>query len=108
MKHARNIDQGTDFIAGGGYKEFCEREVWARPNIYTDTSGRTPVDMIEDYISRYGTERIMFGSDWPCLNVTSRLEVLITAMANLGLSPETRKAILSGNAQRLYTHKREA
>ncbi len=48
----------------GSYHRLEAAGVFEHPNIHTDTALATP-RTIRNYISRYGTDRIFFGSDFP-------------------------------------------
>ena len=82
----------------GGYERFCSRGIWEQPNIYTDTS-TVPNEWIEDYVKRYGHERIMFGSDFPFSPPTSA--VLRDQFDRLNLSDAAKEAIAHGNVRRV-------
>ncbi len=38
--------------------------VWRRPQVYTDTAVAA-LPEIKDFIRRFGTDRLLFGSDYP-------------------------------------------
>jgi len=81
----------------GGYEALCQAGIWEMSNIYTDTSCETSPEIIMDYIGRYGSERIMFGSDFPFHDPKEQLEKI----EQLPLSEEEKAAILSLNVQKL-------
>ena len=83
-------------LLNGGYDRFCNAGVWDRPNIFADTA-LVPSQVIDEYIRRYGHERIMFGSDFPFGDPRSELGKVL----RLDLSEQQREAVLSGNIERL-------
>ncbi len=94
-----------DLIAAhlGGYHhlEEAESEVVGLP-IYIDTSwppgiGSLDPKRVRSIIERHGTDRVLFGSDWPMGNPANDIEFL----ESLGLASDDLDAILGGNAQRL-------
>jgi uncharacterized protein len=83
-------------LLNGGYERFCSSSIWQRPNIYADTA-LAPSGIIADYISNYGHERIMFGSDFPFGDPYRELQKVL----QLSLPDEQKAAIIGGNIQRL-------
>jgi hypothetical protein len=83
-------------LLNGGYESFCHHRTWDLPNIYTDTS-LVPSSIVEDYVRRYGTERIMFGSDFPFGDPRSEAKKI----QMLHLNETQKEALLSGNVTRL-------
>ena len=83
-------------LLNGGYEPFCHHRTWELPNIYTDTS-LVPSSIVEDYVRRYGTERIMFGSDFPFGDPRSEARKI----QMLQLNEKEMEALLSGNVTRL-------
>lgn len=71
------------------------------PNLYVDTSAyaahRFPSAFI-DYMTGVGSERVMFGTNWPMLTPTQCLE----GLDQVGLSWEQEQAYLSGTASRVF------
>lgn len=67
-------------MLNGGYRTIKRQGLWQRTNIYTDTALASVHDIM-DYIREYGTDRIIFGSDFPFgdpnreLNKISRLPI---------------------------------
>ena len=76
-------------LLNGGYKRLCKFRIWEKERIYTDTSLVDP-KVVEDYIKRYGYDRIMFGSDFPFglpkTQLRNILELKITAEAKEAVS----------------------
>lgn len=85
-------------LLNGGYDMFRRRDIWAMPNIYADTA-LAQANEIRDYISRYGHERIMFGSDFPFGDPVIELDKIL----RLNLTGEQRAAITCLNAARLLS-----
>jgi predicted TIM-barrel fold metal-dependent hydrolase len=85
-------------LLNGGYDMFRRRDIWAMPNIYAD-SALAQANEIKDYISRYGHERIMFGSDFPFGDPVIELDKVL----RLNLTDEQRAAITCLNAARLLS-----
>ena len=83
-------------LLNGGYEMFRRRDIWAMPNIYADTA-LAPSNDIKDYVSRYGHERIMFGSDFPFGDPVHELNKVM----RLNLTDEQRAAIIGLNAAKL-------
>jgi len=80
----------------GGYESFHRMKIWGRPHIYTDTS-LAPRDAILHYITNYGHERIMFGSDFPFGDPAAELRKIL----RLHLSDHVKEAIIGGSVRRL-------
>lgn len=96
---------GLRFIAAhfGGYQVLDEAERWAvgSPNMLLETSwpptmGELPRPRIIDIIRRHGTDRVVFGSDWPMTDPAAE----ISAIRALGLSSDEEAAVLGGNLER--------
>jgi uncharacterized protein len=85
-------------LLNGGYELFRSRDIWARPNVWADTALAASSE-IRDYVSRYGHERIMFGSDFPFGDPASELRKVL----RLNLTDEQNAAIVGGNAARLLS-----
>lgn len=83
-------------LLNGGYEPFCHHHVWELANVHTDTS-LVPSSVVEDYVRRYGSERIMFGSDFPFGNPGSEARKIQL----LRISDDEKEAILLTNVTRL-------
>jgi len=74
------------------------------PNFYVDTSAyavhRLPPDFVA-YMKGIGSNRVMFGTNWPMLSPSQCLEKL----DKLGLTETQRDAFLFGNARRVFNLK---
>ena len=71
--------------------------VWRRPLVYTDTS-TAALPEIKDFIRRFGTDRVLFGSDYPFGNPAAELDKILS----LNLPEAQTRAILGDNFRRLY------
>ena len=79
-------------MLNGGYDLLRRHGVWEMPDVYVDTA-LAPTGDIRDYISRYGCERLMFGSDFPFGDPASELHKI----RSLGLSGDQRDAVMGLN-----------
>jgi len=67
------------------------------PNVWLDVHGQG-VTKLHELIERVGSERLLFGTDWPFYHLAATLaKVLLVTEGR----PEVRRAILRGNADRL-------
>ncbi|MCF8036846.1 MAG: amidohydrolase [Desulfobacteraceae bacterium] len=102
IRFVNEIAQGVNVIIphlgmlNGGYREIARNGLWADPRVYTDTSLAAPEE-IRDYIARYGSGRIMFGSDFPFGAPKRELSKVM----DLPVSETVREAITGGNLLRL-------
>lgn len=85
----------------GGYHALARAGVWALPFVYADTSLASPGE-IEDYLSRYGSARLFFGSDYPFGDPAAQL----SRLRRLGLPPEVERGLLGDNFRRLLAGRR--
>ncbi len=81
----------------GGYGPLKAAGVWSRPQTYADTSTAAPTE-IEDFLRRFGSERLLFGSDHPF----GEPQVELAKIFDLNLPPDQTRAVLSGNFRRIY------
>jgi len=86
----------------GGYTEWeAARECLEGANVYVDTSSSLAFisrgEALEN-IAHFGTDRVMFGTDFPMWMAGEELE----AFFSLGLTEEENRAILYDNFARLY------
>jgi len=80
----------------GGYVALDRAGVWRRPQVFADTAvAATPE--IKDFIRRFGTERLLFGSDYPFGSPATELEKIF----NLNLTADQTRAVLGDNFRRL-------
>jgi uncharacterized protein len=80
----------------GGYVALDRAGIWRRHQIYADTA-LAALPEIKDFIRRFGTDRLIFGSDYPFGNPASELEKIIS----LDLPEEQTRAILADNFRTL-------
>jgi predicted TIM-barrel fold metal-dependent hydrolase len=71
------------------------------PNIVFDTSLSYNFDAIEEFIGRFGPERVVFGTDLYSHPVGRRISHLLPQIIESGLSEEAKTAVLGANARRL-------
>jgi predicted TIM-barrel fold metal-dependent hydrolase len=72
------------------------------PSIVFDTSLSYNFDFIEEFVVRFGPERVVFGTDlysWP---VGRRVSHLLPQIIESRLPHGAKAAILGGNARRLF------
>jgi predicted TIM-barrel fold metal-dependent hydrolase len=80
----------------GGYGPLARAGVWDLPLVYAD-SAVAGLAEIEDYLSRHGSERLMFGSDYPFSYPQTELNKILS----LNLPEEDTQAVLADNFRRL-------
>jgi predicted TIM-barrel fold metal-dependent hydrolase len=84
-------------ISGLGQQD-AEFALESSPNLFIQTSGVYREDFLEGVVSRFGAERLLYASAFPCFD--PRLELLRVRWApNIGDSEQA--AILGGNAAKL-------
>lgn len=81
----------------GGYGPLKEAGVWDRPQTYTDSSTAAFPEM-EDFLGRYGSERLLFGSDHPF----GEPQLELAKIMDLNLPAAAARAVLGENFRRLY------
>jgi len=67
------------------------------PNVYVELSGHRLDGGIEDLVARYGSRRLLFGSNFP----VSYHGAMMLALARAEISEEDKQAIAAGNLERL-------
>jgi len=67
-------------------------------NIYVDTTANPLVIVMNDWVKRFGAERMLWGSDFPFYSVAYEAQKL----DHLGHSDAERALIADGNARRLF------
>ncbi len=80
----------------GGYVPLDRHGVWGRSQVYADTSVAAGPE-IKDYLRRYGSDRLLFGSDHPFGHPQAEVEKILS----LNLPGEQAEAVLGGNFRRL-------
>jgi uncharacterized protein len=103
---------GTTFVLahGGGLLPWQRPEVRALQNVYYDTAAYPllyPLEHVTEWCAELGSDRLLWGSDWP-LDLYPR-EAARPPMAGfragldaLALTPEARAALMGGNAARIF------
>jgi predicted TIM-barrel fold metal-dependent hydrolase len=72
------------------------------PNLIFDTSLSYNFDFIEDFTRRFGAERVVFGTDLYSYPVGRRISHILGQILESSLSEAEKRAILAGNARRLF------
>ena len=72
------------------------------PNVVFDTSLSYNFDFIEDFARRFGAERVAFGTDLYSYPVGRRISHLLPQILESDLADDEKRAILAGNARRLF------
>jgi len=104
---AAEANTDVQFIAahcGGGGEPNMFDAVAAfskHPNIAVDTSSVKYIGVIQFAISVLGTERILFGSDWPVMPPSASEEVIRASVSVYGNNQEIIDSIMYKNATRL-------
>ena len=80
----------------GGYAVLDRAGVWGRSQVYADTA-LAALPEIQDYIRRFGTRRLLFGSDYPFSTPQTELDKIL----GLNLPEDERRAVLGDNFRRL-------
>jgi uncharacterized protein len=84
----------------GGYSRLEAAGIWELPRVYADTAlaGTTEV---RSYLNRYGSDRLLFGSDFPFGDPVYEKEKILA----LGLPAATNQAIFADNWLRLQARR---
>jgi predicted TIM-barrel fold metal-dependent hydrolase len=80
----------------GGYAGIDGQGLWSYKNVYADTSLASREEILH-YINKYGSDKILFGSDFPFGSPKIELEKIM----RLPLSENKIEAIIGGNLKRL-------
>jgi predicted TIM-barrel fold metal-dependent hydrolase len=80
----------------GGYVALDRAGVWRRSLVYADTAVAA-LPEIKDFIRRFGTGRLIFGSDYPFGSPASELNKILS----LNLPEDQTRAILGDNFRKL-------
>ncbi len=80
----------------GGYRALDVAGIWSRPHVWADMAV-AGLPEIQDYLQRYGSGKLMFGSDYPF----SRPQTELDKILGLNLPEAQTRAILGGNFRRL-------
>ena len=109
---------GVPDIAGGGFEEWSTgvKALSALPNVKVKLSGITAycapgtanLETLEPWVNHiiecFGPDRIVWGGDWPVVNLGSGLPEWIRLTRRLisGLSADEQSLIAAGNARAIY------
>ena len=101
---------GINFVAahmGGLLASYDEirRELTPSPNLYLDTSNAAHTlrsDQFIDLLKTHGSDRILFGTDWPWFVHEEELLKIRELMLGTGFDDSGRDAVFGDNALRLF------
>ena len=85
----------------GGFQAIAAAGLWGLENVWADTALAAPAE-IDEYIRRYGHQRLMFGSDYPFGDPRGELQ----KVCSLGLDPAVESAVVGGNFLGLQRNRR--
>lgn len=91
---------GAHFGGWSVWEEACESFA-GLPNFYVDCSSSFEFSHSVDFkelIMRYGTDRVLFGTDYPMWSAQKELETFF----RMGLDEDSNRMILSENAKKLF------
>jgi hypothetical protein len=80
----------------GGYVPLDRHGVWGRARVFADTS-TAALPEIKDFLQRFGSQRLLFGSDYPF----SQPRIELDKILSLNLPEADTRAILGDNFRRL-------
>ncbi len=72
------------------------------PNLVLDTSLSYNFDFIEEFVGRFGAERVAFGTDLYSYPVGRRISHVLAQIFESELDDEQKALIVGGNAERLF------
>lgn len=101
---------GINFVAahmGGLLASYDEirRELTPSPNLYLDTSNAAHTlrsDQFIDLLKTHGSDRILFGTDWPWFMHEEELLKIRELILRAGFDDSDRDAVFGDNALRLF------
>ena len=87
----------------GGWSIWDEasKQLADKPNLYVDCSSSfyyLSLDTAKEIIKRYGTDKVLFGTDYPMWSPKAELDTFFS----LELSDEDNRRVLSENAKRVF------
>ena len=91
----------VQFVMGhAGARDVADAMELARacPNVWLEITGQG-VTQLDRIITQVGSERLLFGSDWPFYPLAATLAKVLLVTEQ---RPEARTAILRGNAERVF------
>jgi hypothetical protein len=84
-------------MLNGGYEMLTSAGIWEEENIYADTALAGPFEIM-DFIEKYGSGRLLFGSDYPFGSPGRQLEKL----KKMNIPAPDQEKILSLNLLNLF------
>jgi predicted TIM-barrel fold metal-dependent hydrolase len=89
--------------AFGGFEatRHCFFDAAVAPNVVFDTSLSYNFDFIEDFVGRFGADRVVFGTDLYSFPVGRRISHLLPQIEASALGDADKAAVLGGTARRL-------
>lgn len=99
---ARSFPKATIILGHSGLRDLCREALFAAkkyPNIILQFCGTPPAAM-QEMVREIGHQRCVFGSDYPFPGERS-LDVAVSQIRELDISPEAKMAILGNNMKRL-------
>jgi predicted TIM-barrel fold metal-dependent hydrolase len=84
-------------MLNGGYEMLTSAGIWEEENIYADTALAGPFEIM-DFIEKYGSDRLLFGSDYPFGSPGRQLEKL----KKMDIPAPDQEQILSLNLLNLF------
>ncbi len=83
-------------LLNGGFQALARSGIWELDNVWADTALASE-QTIEEYIRRYGPDKLLFGSDFPFGSPSREL----SKVQSLELDPGVQEALLGRNFLRL-------
>ncbi len=83
-------------MLNGGFYSIDASGIWRKDNVYADTA-LAPLQHIRDFINKYGSAKLFFGSDFPFGEPGRELQKIQA----LHLPEEEKAAIMGGNILRM-------
>jgi uncharacterized protein len=80
----------------GGYSRIDAQGLWSYENVYADTSLASREEILH-YINKYGSDKLLFGSDFPFGSPKDELKKIM----RLPIAENNIEAIIGGNLKRL-------
>lgn len=108
LRFVRDLAKGIKVIIphcgmlNGGYERLKAEGLWELENLYADTA-LAPGWIISDFISRYGPEKLLFGSDFPFGNPVGELNKVL----GLKVDDEVKRMICRENILRVLEQVRK-
>lgn len=98
---------GTPMLVLDGFSTFegtkeCSDVAEMCPNLLFDTSLSYNFDFIEAFANRFGSHRVVFGTDLYSPPLGRRISHLVPQILESSLTDEDKAAVLGGNARRLF------